>query len=378
MSDTKAKGIVLDVAVPSQDWSYQVRIGHGVLDQLGARVQVACGAAKMAALVSDDHVMPLYGERARRSLVEAGFAVVDIVLPPGEATKTPEHLLSIVTQLVDGGLSRRDVVVALGGGVIGDIAGLAASVFMRGIAFVNCPTTLLAQVDASVGGKVAVDLPVGKNLLGAFHFPQTVLIDPAVLSTLPDVEFACGLAEMLKHGALFSAEHFAEIVDNAEALFARDATMLSRVIATSVALKAACVSRDPLERSAAGKGRVLLNLGHTFGHAIEAASGFEVRHGEAVALGLRAAARLSVRRGLCGPQLEARIVDALNKLHLPTELDEWLAPDRKRAIERGLGFDKKRAGTTLTYIGLADIAEPQTLQVTIPEILGLLRPQTAD
>lgn len=378
MNESKSKGIAVDVAVPSRDLSYRVRIVHGALDRLGSRVTRVCPSAKKVALVSDGNVMPLYGDRAGTSLEAAGLEYAPIVLPPGEATKNPQQLLSIVEQMLSAGLSRRDAVVALGGGVVGDIAGLAAALFMRGVPFINCPTSLLSQVDASVGGKVAVDLSAGKNLMGAFHFPAVVLIDPAVLGTLPDVEFACGLAEMLKHGALFSAEHFEELVAEADGLYARDAAVLSRMIATSVALKAACVSRDPLERSGAGKGRVVLNLGHTFGHAIEAASDYAVRHGEAVAVGLVAAARLSAAKQLCDPSLESRIVDALTKLRLPTDLDRWLAPAHERAIERGLGHDKKRAGSTVTYIALADIGKPQTITLPAHEILGLLRGESAD
>jgi 3-dehydroquinate synthase len=376
VNDTKSKGIVLDVAVPSRALSYQVRIATGALDSLGPRVKRVRATAKRVVIISDDNVMPLYGQRARESLRAEDFEVDEIVIPAGEKSKNPQTLISIVERLVATGLSRRDVVVALGGGVVGDIAGLAAALFMRGVAFVNCPTSLLSQVDASVGGKVAVDLSVGKNLLGAFHFPSTVLIDPSVLTTLSDEEFGCGLAEMLKHGALFSAEHFDQLVEVADQMYARDPVVLSQMIATSVALKAACVSRDPLERAGPGKGRVLLNLGHTFGHAIEAASGYEVRHGEAVAIGLRAAARLSERRELCDPGLEARIVAALEKLRLPTDLDGWLTPDRERAVKRGLGHDKKRAGSAVTYIVLADIGEPRTISLPAHEILALLRPQT--
>jgi len=317
--------------------------------------------------------MPLYGPLARHSLEEAGFRVHECVIPAGEASKSPEQLVRMVTEVLEYGLGRRDLLVALGGGVVGDLAGLAAALFMRGIDFVQCPTSLLAQVDASVGGKVAVDLPGGKNLLGAFHFPRAVLIDTAVLHTLPDDELSCGLAEMLKHGALFSAEHFEQLIEHTDAIYARDPTVLPRLIATSVALKAACVGRDPLEMAEAGKGRVLLNLGHTVGHAIESVSAFGVRHGEAVALGLRAAARLSEAKGLCEPGLEARMVAAAEGLRLPTDLDPWLVGDRGSALERCLVNDKKRRGNTVTYIALAGIGEPGTLQLRPAEIMDLLR-----
>lgn len=371
MSDSH-KPLVLDVRVPYEDLSYHVRVGDGLLERLGAELARGRDPSRVA-LVSDTNVMPLHGPVARASLEAAGFDVIERVVEAGEATKTPEVMIELVRGLVRDGLSRRDVVVALGGGVVGDLAGLVSATFMRGVDLVQCPTSLLAQVDASVGGKVAVDLPEGKNLLGAFHFPRSVLIDTSVLHTLPDEELGCGLAEMLKHGALFSVEHFEQLVEHADAVYARDASVLPRLVATSVALKAACVSRDPLEMAGAGKGRVLLNLGHTVGHAIEAVSAFGLRHGEAVAIGLRAAARLSEAKGVCEPGLEARMVAALEALRLPTDLDPWLEADKGAAIERALRHDKKRAGTTVTYIALAGLGEPRTIRLHPGEIMALLR-----
>lgn len=372
MSEASPKPLVLDVRVPSQDLSYQVRVGSGLLQRLGAEAVRGREPGRVA-LVSDSNVQPLYGAAARQSLESAGFSVTEHRVTAGEASKNPAELVRLVGELVSVGMGRRDLVVALGGGVVGDLAGLVAALFMRGIDFVQCPTSLLAQVDASVGGKVAVDLPGGKNLLGAFHFPRTVIIDTAVLQTLPDDELACGLAEMLKHGALFSAEHFEQLVESSSAVYARDDAVLPRLVATSVALKAACVSRDPLEMAEAGKGRVLLNLGHTVGHAIESASDYALRHGEAVALGLRAAARLSEAKGLCAPGLHDRMVEALTALRLPTELEPWLQGERGAAVERALANDKKRGGSTVTYIALAGVGEPHTLQLSPSEIMGLLR-----
>ena len=367
-----SKPLVLDVRVPSDDLSYHVRVGDGLLSRLGPELARGREPGRVA-LISDTNVMPLYGPRVRESLKASGFTVIEQVVPAGEATKNTDQLVRLVGALVERGIGRRDLVVALGGGVVGDLGGLVAALFMRGIDFVQCPTSLLAQVDASVGGKVAVDLPSGKNLLGAFHFPRAVLIDTSVLTTLPDDELGCGLAEMLKHGALFSVEHFEQLVENADALYARDAAVLPRLVATSVALKAACVSRDPLEMAAAGKGRVLLNLGHTIGHAIESASDFGLRHGEAVALGLRAAARLSEAKAFAPVGLEERIVGALSALRLPTDLDAWLTGDKAEQLRPALMNDKKRAGSTVTYIGLAAIGEPRTAQLAPDEILTLLQ-----
>lgn len=370
--NSSPKPLVLDVRVPTRDLSYPVRVGDGMLARLGAEVTRG-REPRRAAIISDENVLPLYGPVARQSLEAAGVSVVTRTVAPGEASKRPDVLVALISELVAAGIGRRDVVVALGGGVVGDLAGLVAALLLRGVDFVQCPTSLLAQVDASVGGKAAVDLPAGKNLLGTFCFPRAVLVDTSVLSTLPDVELACGMAEMLKHGALFSAEHFEQLVEHSAALYARDPAVLPRLLATSVALKAACVSRDPLELSEAGKGRVLLNLGHTVGHAIESASGYALRHGEAVALGLRAAARLSEAQGLCDAGLEARMVAALQALRLPTELDAWLEGEQGRALERAMANDKKRAGGTVTYIALAGIGEPRTVQLAPAEILALLR-----
>ncbi|MCA9689933.1 MAG: 3-dehydroquinate synthase [Myxococcales bacterium] len=368
----RGKLLALDARVPGDDRSYPILIGAGGLERLGPELQKRA-EVRTVALVSDENVEPLHGERARASLEEVGLQVITITIPAGEAHKSAPVLLDVIDRMLKGGLGRRDVVVALGGGVVGDLAGLAAALFMRGVAFVQCPTSLLAQVDASIGGKVAIDLPTGKNLIGAFHFPLAVLIDPEVLTTLDDRMFACGLAEMLKHGALFSADHFKQIVDAAEALYARDFEVLTPLLATSVGLKAACVGRDPWETGEAGKGRVLLNLGHTVGHAIEQASSFALAHGEAVALGLRAAARISEARGVAQPGLEDTMVAALTRLRLPTELDVWLVGERGEAVERALSVDKKRTASSLSFVALARLGEPTVLSLSRAEILSLLR-----
>lgn len=367
-------GIVkLPVTVPEEDMSYPVLMGTGVLERLPIEIKKRHPQATRVALISDDNVMPLHGERVAEALRSDGLEVLTHAIAAGEASKNPAELLGLVDRFITAKFTRKDVVVALGGGVVGDLGGLAAALFMRGIPVVQCPTSLLAQVDASVGGKVAVDLPSGKNLLGTFHFPSFVLIDPACLSTLPDRELACGLAEMLKHGLLFSEEHFQSVVAAADTVFARDSEALVPLIATSVALKANCVSRDPREQAPGGRGRAALNLGHTIGHALESISDYELRHGEAVALGLRAAARVSERKGLCGPGLEVQIVDALRRLRLPVDLDRWLDDQHAPKIERALVNDKKREPYRLHYIALTRVGEACTLTLTPAEIVGLLR-----
>jgi len=367
------RSVVLEVSVPSEDLSYPVKIGAGLLGGVGPTMKRVTSKARRVAVISDENVLPLYGERVRASLEGAGLLVSTHVVPPGEASKTPARMLALVSALVTEGLSRNDAVLALGGGVVGDIAGLAAALFMRGVDVVQCPTSLLAQVDASVGGKVAVDLPEGKNLLGAFAFPRAVLIDPTVLQTLPDEELGCGVAEMLKHGALFDVEHFDAVRDQADAVYARDPGVLARGVATSVALKAACVIRDPLERSDAGKGRVVLNLGHTVGHALELTEGFQLKHGHGVALGLLAAARVSRRLGLTTHDLERHIRTALEAVRLPTNLDDYLQPSRRPALAEAMARDKKRgAERKITYIGLARLGEPRVLSLTPEAILEAL------
>lgn len=369
----RPRPLVLDVHVPAESRSYPVLIGRGMLGRLGTELKQRLGTAATVALITDQTVARLHGAAARAALEAQGIGVVSIVLPAGEDTKTMPTLLGVLEQMIHGGLGRRDAVVALGGGVIGDLSGLAAALFMRGVPIVQVPTTLLAQVDSSVGGKVAVDLPAAKNMIGAFHFPLFVAIDPEVLSSLPNRELGQGLAEMLKHALLFSGDHLEQLLARADAIYARDVDVITPLVATSVGLKAACIGRDPWEQGEAGKGRVLLNLGHTVGHAIEAASNYEVPHGEAVALGLRAAARISELRGVAEPGLEDLVTQALERLRLPTDLDAWLVDERGAAVERALAIDKKRAGGTVSYVALARVGEPLVLTMTPREIIGLLR-----
>lgn len=399
-STERRKPIALHVSVPTEDASYPVLIGPGLLAKLGYELRRSHPNARRVALVSDSNVMSLYGETARASLAAEDLEVHRFTIPAGEASKNATQLFTLIEGMMGAQLGRRDVVVALGGGVVGDLAGLAAALFMRGVALMQCPTSLLAQVDASVGGKVAIDLPVGKNLVGTFHFPTVVLIDPEVIQTLPDRELGCGLAEMLKHGALFSREHFQQVVSSADDMYARNTDVLARMVAASVGLKAACVSRDPREQGEAGKGRVALNLGHTVGHALEQMSNYELRHGEAVALGLIAAARLSDRResresgrtttepvrtseplrtedGDAGKtaatSMEQQMRAALTALRLPTNLDDYLTDDRVEALEFALGNDKKRGFTSISYIALTRIGDPAVHSLNVQEIVSLLR-----
>jgi len=243
----RPRPLVLDVHVPAESHSYPVLIGRGMLARIGTELRQRLGGATSVALVTDTTVARLHGAAAQASLEAQGFQVVPIAIPAGEVHKTMPTLLDVLGQMIAGGLGRRDAVVALGGGVIGDLTGLAAALFMRGIPVVQVPTSLLAQVDASVGGKVAVDLPGAKNMVGVFHFPLFVAIDPEVLSSLPDREMAQGLAEMLKHALLFSSDHLEQLLTRADAIYARDVDVITPLVATSVGLKAACIGRDPWE-----------------------------------------------------------------------------------------------------------------------------------
>lgn len=370
----RKKPIAIPVDVPSNDLGYSVLVGEGMLARAGKELRRLHPRARQVALVSDDNVMPLYGDAVVAALEAADFEVHRFCIRPGEQSKCAQTLFELVEGWVEAGISRKDVVVALGGGVVGDLTGLAAATYMRGVAWMQLPTSLLAQVDASVGGKVAIDLPSGKNLFGAFHFPTAVLIDPSVLVTLDDRQFGCGLAEMLKHGALFSPSHFTALVEAADAIYQRDLSVLSQLAAASVAHKAACVARDPLEHADAGKGRVVLNLGHTVGHAIESMSNFEVLHGEAVALGLRAAARISQKCNIAPAGLEDQMVQALKTLRLPVEIDEWIQGERASEMVTCLSRDKKRHKQCISYVALARIGEAQVLGLSSEKIVSLLAP----
>jgi len=361
--------VSLQVPLPRHgSGSYPVRVGAGVAQELTDALRRAAPRIARVGVISDANVWAHHGAAVLAMLDTAGLAPILHVIPPGEASKSATELLACIGTWVEGGLSRSDAVLAFGGGVVGDLGGLAAHLFMRGVPLVQCPTSLLAMVDASVGGKVAIDHPLAKNLVGAFHFPAAVLVDPQWLATLPDAERIGGAAEMVKHALLFSPEHLLALHAAASRWTTLGADELAPLVATSIALKVACVAADPYEREPAG--RVLLNLGHTVGHALESTSGYALGHGHAVALGLVAAARLSCARSLAAPSLVPRVVEVLQALGLSTDLDAWLAdPGRLRAA---LVHDKKRTADALTYIALADVGEPRVLVLGADEIVAAI------
>lgn len=332
---------------------YRVVVGAGVLDRLGP--EAAALGFRRALLVSDATVAGLHGPRARASLTAAGLSVHEAVVPPGEASKSFDGLRSLLEALASAGLDRHDLVVALGGGVVGDLAGLAAALWMRGVALIQVPTTLLAQVDSSVGGKTAIDLPQGKNLVGAFHQPRLVLADVATLGTLPPRQVRSGWAEALKHGLICDRAYFDRLAGPDAVALGGDPGAMTRAVVRSVEIKSAVVAEDERE---AGR-RALLNLGHTFGHAVEAELGFDdaiLTHGEAVALGCALAFRFSVRRGQCAPDEAERLQAVLAAAGLPTGLS-GLAPLSADALIGRMAGDKKAQGGRITLILARRIGE---------------------
>ena len=325
---------------------YEVIVGRGLLAELGARV--APLARGRTVVITDETVASLHGKTALASLKAARAPGRLLTVPPGEGSKSFAELERVIDRMLAFQLDRTDVVVALGGGVVGDLAGLAAALYMRGIDFVQVPTTLLAQVDSSVGGKTAIDTPHGKNLVGAFHQPRLVLADIDLLATLPERQLRSGWAEVLKHGLICDAAFLDWLADEGAAGAAGDPAALERAVVRSVEIKSAIVGEDEKE---AGR-RALLNLGHTFGHALEAELGFDetkLTHGEAVALGCALAFRFSAASGHCAPEAAARVETAFAAAGLPTRLDQ-AGTFRSAALLKRMTGDKKAEGGRLTLI----------------------------
>ena len=313
---------------------YQVLIGKGLLKEAGRLARPLVRGSRTV-VVGYDNVMPIYGEAVCAGFREAGFETYAWTFRAGEASKTPAVLLELLNHLASLRLTRSDSIVALGGGVTGDLVGLAASLYLRGIAFVQVPTSLLAMVDSSVGGKTAVNLPCGKNLMGAFQQPVLVVCDPACLDTLPESEMACGWAEIIKYAVLRADPLLpmleADITDAA----------LEEIISTCVAIKRDIVSEDEFEAGS----RALLNLGHTVGHAVERVTDYGVTHGRAVGIGMAVIFRGCVRAGLCDPQALPVLEHLLEKFGLT-----GLCPYDAEAFLEAARSDKKSAGSAITLI----------------------------
>ncbi|HZZ67275.1 MAG TPA: 3-dehydroquinate synthase [Phenylobacterium sp.] len=328
--------------------SYPVRVGPGLIDGAGEAMAPLL-KRRRTAVVSDETVWALHGARLTAALERAGVAALPVIVPPGEQTKSFEGLAEVTDRLLALELDRGDLITAFGGGMVGDLAGFAAAIYKRGIDFVQIPTTLLAQVDSSVGGKTAIDTPRGKNLVGAFHQPKLVLADLDVLATLPDREMRAGYAEVIKYGLLGDFAFFEWLEANAGAVLAREPKALAHAVARSIVMKAEIVAEDETEQGR----RALLNLGHTFGHALEAETGYgaALLHGEAVAAGMALAFRFSAAQGLCATQEAARASAAIAAAGLPASLaDAARTPFAAERLVRHMAQDKKAQDGRLTFI----------------------------
>jgi len=330
--------------------SYDIHLQAGCLKNIGDAMRKLFPHAERCMVVSNDVVAPLYLDIVNKSLVAAEWQVFKHILPDGEHFKTVATWSAIMDALMDSRLSRNEPIIALGGGVVGDMTGFAASCYRRGIPFVQVPTTLLAQVDSSVGGKTAVSHPHGKNMIGAFYQPRLVWIDSNVLQTLEPKQLRAGLAEVIKYGAIWDKSFFDFVETQAGALLRLDEQAINKVIVESCRYKAEIVMQDETEQGA----RALLNLGHTFGHAIEAMTHYTAYlHGEAVAIGMRMAARLSEMRGDAPQGTERAMVKALTALELPVEPPEFSA----EAWLDAMGHDKKNIGSRIRYVLLKGIGK---------------------
>lgn len=344
---------VIDVALAGR--SYEVRVAPGLLANLGTEAAPFLRKQNVP-IVADEQARHYWGDVVDASLATAGKNARWYDVPSGEASKSWDSLARLTDWLLAEGVERGDHVLALGGGVVGDLTGFACAILKRGCGFVQLPTTLLSQVDSSVGGKTAINTPAGKNLVGAFHQPGLVLADLSTLDTLPDREMRAGYAEVLKYGVLGDASFFNWLSDHGADVLARQPAALEQAVATSVAAKARIVAEDERETSGA---RALLNLGHTFGHALEAETGFSDRllHGEGVALGMVLAARYSARRGLMDSGDAERVAQAVCEVGLPSEISALGISCNGRALADHMLHDKKMDAGTLPFILLRGIGQ---------------------
>ncbi len=359
------------VHVPLGDRAYDVLIGPGLLAESGALISPFLPRPRVA-VVTETQVAATHLDGLRLGLATQGIDMVALELPPGEATKGWPHLQEVVEWLLAQKIERNDVVVALGGGVIGDLVGFAAAILRRGVRFVQVPTSLLAQVDSSVGGKTAINSSHGKNLIGAFHQPCLVLADTDVLNTLTTRDFLAGYGEVMKYGLLGDADFFAWLEDNAPAMAAGDMALRVEAVRRSVQMKAEIVTRDETEQGE----RALLNLGHTFCHALEAATGYSDRllHGEGVAIGCGLAFELSSRLGLCAQEDPSRVRAHLKAMGMKTDLSDidGALPDAATLLDL-MGQDKKVVAGTLNFVLARGIGEAfVTSDVPREAVLGVL------
>ncbi|QOV88846.1 3-dehydroquinate synthase [Humisphaera borealis] len=336
------------IRVSLQGHAYDITVRPGLHADAGAKLRALSKAAK-AVVITDSNIPAATVSAMVTSLAAAGFAATVATVPAGEEHKSVEHVLKLYDQILPLRIDRHTPIVALGGGVIGDMTGFVAATILRGVPFVQCPTTLLSMVDASVGGKTGVNHTVGKNLIGAFHQPIAVLVDPNVLKTLPQRELRGGLAECIKHDLIRDAEGFANLEKDIGRALAVDIKYLTELVAHNVAIKARVVEADPFERGE----RAHLNFGHTFGHAIESISKYSYSHGESVALGMVAATRLGVLLDLLSEADERRIRNVITAAGLPID---GLKLDRNQVVD-SMAFDKKVAGGKIRFVLLDGIGK---------------------
>jgi len=359
------KDIVCLVKTATQ--SYPIFVGYGLLEKLGEKMKQAA-LSGTATIISDENVFSLYGSKVEGILKHAGFAVNSFVVPPGEETKSMEYAIKIYDFLVEHRTERDDIIIALGGGMVGDLAGFVAATFLRGMPWIQVPTSLVAMVDASIGGKVGVNHPEGKNLIGDFYQPNLVLADPQTLTTLPQRELISGWAEVIKHGMILDEEFVQFLESNVNRLTKLEPELLTRAIASSAAIKAQVVSQDEKEKE--GK-RTVLNYGHTIAHGLEAATQYKrFLHGEAVAIGMVGAAKLSQRLGLLSSAAVERQQALLQKFGLPTVFSGLGLTEITRAME----LDKKTKGKAIRWVLLQDIGRVTMLSdVSQRDVLAILQ-----
>ncbi len=337
--------------------TYDILIGSGLQEHLGNYAANLVTPGK-AAVISDSNVWPLYGEEAAKSLEANGFSVCSFVFPAGEQSKTSSTYFEILNFLAENQVTRSDLLVALGGGVVGDISGFAAATYLRGIPYIQIPTTLLSMVDSSVGGKTAIDLPAGKNLAGAFYQPALVLCDLSALDTLPAEIFRDGCAEVIKYAILYDPELYAHLEERGLE-FDRES-----VISRCVALKRDVVADDEFDRGS----RQRLNLGHTIGHGVEASSNFTVSHGQAVAIGIAIVVRAATEQNICTVEINKSILSMLNLFGLPTNT----STDAQTLYNCALS-DKKRTGSTVNLIIPERIGYCRIQKTSIDKLLSFIK-----
>ena len=350
-----------DFVVTTETQTYPGYVGWSILDTIGAHMKEV-GLKGRAHIIADKNVYALHGKHLENALTAAGFGVDVYPLQPGERSKTMSSAMDIYAWLAQHRAERKDCIVSFGGGVAGDLAGFVAATYLRGLSLVHVPTSLLAMVDASVGGKVAVDLPLGKNLVGAFYQPQLVLADTQLLTSLPQRELSAGWAEVIKHALILDAGLFSFIDENKKKLLALDPVLSTEVIRRSTTIKADVVSRDEKETNGL---RMLLNYGHTVGHALEAATGYDtLLHGEAVAIGMMAAGRISVGTGRLAKEDLAEQERILRAFNLPVTAP----PVDLDAVRNAMSLDKKVSGKAIRWVLLEDIGR-STTDATVPQEL---------